>query len=469
MGLTLLVVLVGAVALAAMMPGLGFRRAGGAVALLGMAVLVTLAAGTALLQYRANLRRAAVTTARQAEVLLTAVEAGVKVHARRADMLDRARLSLLLDQLVADSEAEGIAISTVAGTGIMAYGVMQKAPETRWLPPASFSQRPPVDVDHVVFFRDTPLDPGPARPGMGPMGPPPGRGRGNPQMQPLPPGPYRIAVQYRLDGFHDQVARAVSERNLTLALAVGLAAAALAVVVSWRWRRRLASELEHARAEAVEQQRLAMLGAGLAHETKNPLGVVRGMAQSIAENPGGADVRAMAQRIVDEADRATGHISSFQSMARPIEPALENVGLDELLGDMAVLLRAEAPGEGIAIDTSGDGLVVRADAGMLRRALLNLGINAVRACEGSGTVRLSAFPVHGTVTLAVQDTGRGIAPEDLPRVTEPYFTRFAGGTGLGLPLVRNIARAHGWHLRIESAPGEGTTVFLEGVVAARGA
>jgi signal transduction histidine kinase len=65
--------------------------------------------------------------------------------------------------------------------------------------------------------------------------------------------------------------------------------------------------------------------------------------------------------------------------------------------------------------------------------------------------------------LRVSDTGCGIAPDDLPRVTEAYFTRFSGGSGLGLSMVDQIAAAHGWRLRITSVMGQGTQAALEGI------
>ncbi len=209
---------------------------------------------------------------------------------------------------------------------------------------------------------------------------------------------------------------------------------------------------------------MARLGAGLAHETKNPLGLVRGLAQSIAE--GGTsteETRRNASQIVDEADRISGQINGFLSVARTPEPALEDVALDVLFADVQRLVAAEAAQAGVALAFKANGLTVPADPGMLRRVLLNLLINAFRACKAGDQVTIEANPEHNAVAIQVRDTGCGITPEDLPRVTEPYFTRFSGGTGLGLALVSQIALAHGWRVQIDSAPGAGTTVTLAGL------
>jgi two-component system sensor histidine kinase HydH len=212
---------------------------------------------------------------------------------------------------------------------------------------------------------------------------------------------------------------------------------------------------------------LAQLGAGLAHETKNPLGLARGLAQSIAEaGDAGAESRRQARQIVDEADRIVGQINAFLALARPAEPVREDVALDHVFGGLQALVQAEAAQAGVSLRAAANGLVVRADPALLRRALLNLLINALRACERGGEIALEAGWRAGSVAVCVRDNGRGIAPEDLPRVREPYFTRFPGGTGLGLAMVEQVTAAHGWRLQIESEPGAGTRVTLEGMAPA---
>jgi signal transduction histidine kinase len=259
-------------------------------------------------------------------------------------------------------------------------------------------------------------------------------------------------------------------RNARLRLAGGAVVVLLAIgsgawaFVSQLHQRRLVTDLLLAEERVAQSERLARLGAGLAHETKNPLGIVRGLAQSILEAPdAGRDIRNMAQQIVDESDRTVGQINSFLGFARPVEPELKPVELQNLLNEMKPLFEAEARGKNIAIACEGSALTVRADEPMLRRALMNLVINAIRAVNAHGSITVRAERGAGGTRIAVEDTGCGIAPEDVPLLTDPYFGRFEGGSGLGLSIVDHIARAHGWRLRFESSPGEATRVSLEGL------
>ena len=259
-------------------------------------------------------------------------------------------------------------------------------------------------------------------------------------------------------------------RNARLRLAGGAIVVLLAIgsgawaFVSQLHQRRLATDLLLAEERVAQSERLARLGAGLAHETKNPLGIVRGLAQSILEVPGtNREIRTMAQQIVDESDRTVGQINSFLGFARPLEPELRPVNLTDLLDAMKPLFKAETRGKDIAIVCEGNELTVRADETMLRRALMNLVINGIRAVKAHGAVTVRAEDSADGARIVVEDTGCGIAPEDLGRLTDPYFGRFEGGSGLGLAIVDQIARAHGWRLTFHSEPGSKTQVGLEGL------
>ncbi|MBP7869406.1 MAG: Sensor protein ZraS [Candidatus Hydrogenedentes bacterium ADurb.Bin101] len=278
----------------------------------------------------------------------------------------------------------------------------------------------------------------------------------------LPPGPYTFVLAMDPTPW---IQRRAGVRNHTL---LGVLLAVLCVVlmtlilVSREHRRRLQRHLSDAEAATARQSLLARLGAGLAHETRNPLGLIRGMAQGIAESLQTApETRDRALRIIDETDRVAGQIDSFLSLAKPVETQMVPVPLAPLFENIAALVRDECGTAKINFRVGPAELTVLADVELLRKALLNLLLNAFKACKEGDEVILSAENTdarHGRIV--VRDTGCGIAPEDLPRVTEPYYSRFKEGTGLGLTLTSEIVQKFGGHLQLESKPDAGTTVHL---------
>ncbi len=226
----------------------------------------------------------------------------------------------------------------------------------------------------------------------------------------------------------------------------------------------LAAELETERERAHRQEQVAQLGAGLAHETKNPLGIVRGLAQSIGEcSHKEFPIKSRAQNIVDEVDRVIGGINSFLALARPQKAAPVSLDLDRFFEEFLPLAQMDASAARVDVSYTPLKCRVMADENLLRRAMLNLLLNALRASKAGQAVRIAGEIVNSRLSLRVTDMGCGIAQEDLPHVTEPYFTRFTGGSGLGLPIVEQIATAHGWKLKITSALDMGTQASLEGI------
>ncbi|MFH2010828.1 MAG: ATP-binding protein [bacterium] len=280
--------------------------------------------------------------------------------------------------------------------------------------------------------------------------------------------------QYVLTAMLDtsRVAREVNRQRIYFGIAGGLILAAI-VFGTWLFlvrvrQRQLQTELLLAEKQAAQSDVLAQLGAGLAHETKNPLGVVRGLAQAVGDTAGAsADVKQKAYEIVDEVDRTVGQINSFLRLSRPVEAHPEPVDLDGFFETFLPLLRAEGGGRAVEIRYTPSGLKILADEQLLRGVLLNLVANALQACGDTGIVSIEALGSGDGVTLTVRDDGCGITPEDLPEVKKPYFTRFENGCGLGLAICDQAARAHGWTLRIDSTP-PGTTVTLEGIARAGG-
>lgn len=234
-----------------------------------------------------------------------------------------------------------------------------------------------------------------------------------------------------------------------------------------------------------EEHRLAALGtmaAGLAHEIRNPLAGIKGAAQYLQGGVRGADAE-MVRVIIDEVDRLSEVVSQFLDYARPLQVHREPTTVHALVGHVAGVLRASGLPDGVQlVETLPDDLpALEVDPAKLTQVLLNLCRNAVEAMKEGGTLTLRAQVGFlrdpkarraPAVEIAVEDTGHGIAPDDLDKLFVPFFTTRHDGTGLGLAISRRLVHAHGGELDVRSAWGSGSTFTVRipvGATAARAA
>jgi signal transduction histidine kinase len=215
-----------------------------------------------------------------------------------------------------------------------------------------------------------------------------------------------------------------------------------------------------------------MMLAGIAHEVRNPLGgmelfsglVEEGIAELPAEVPSAvrAELADQAGRVRKELRYLTDVVSSFLAFARDTPLVAEPVDVPALLEDVASLSRRE--GRARLVVDDGDAGTVEMDRGRIKQALLNLVENALAATPADGTVTIRArrehTPAGSKLVLEVTDTGKGMDEDTLARAWQPFFTTKEKGSGLGLPLVKKLARDHRGDAEIESVEGRGTTVRL---------
>jgi PAS domain S-box-containing protein len=222
----------------------------------------------------------------------------------------------------------------------------------------------------------------------------------------------------------------------------------------------------------IQSERLAAIGrmsALVAHEIRNPLSSIGLNAELLeeelgAEEPGArAEARELLGAITREVEHLTEVTEDYLRFARLPKPRLQPEALDELLDDLLRFLQAEFAEAGVEIerDFAADLGPVAVDEGQLRQAFLNLLKNAVEAMPSGGRVVVQTRQVDGRVEVRIRDLGRGIEPEVLERIFEPFFSTRPGGTGLGLPLSQQILQEHGGRIRCESQPGQGTTFVVE--------
>jgi signal transduction histidine kinase len=231
----------------------------------------------------------------------------------------------------------------------------------------------------------------------------------------------------------------------------------------------LARTLDDMRAALrARDERLQMMLAGIAHEVRNPLGGLELYAGLLRESLGDRPERLEeVRRIEREVQYLKAVVTEFLAYARRAPPELGPVSVTDLLGEVRDLVAA--PGVSVEVDAPDGRQAVRADAGQLRRALLNLGRNAVAAAArahpaGGGTARVvlrARAAADGRVRIEVDDNGAGVEPALREKIFAPFYTTREKGTGLGLAFVREIARDHGSDVRVEDAPGGGARFWFD--------
>ena len=305
-------------------------------------------------------------------------------------------------------------------------------------------------------------DPGPP-PELAPGGesPQPRRERGRRPPFGRPPwmsdAEYQELIQKR--GVHSFVIalstnlmRTANARDLWLRSLVTALAAAAAGVSAFAWRGLVrSSELQIRLVKAGEMnahlKEMNLAAAGLAHETRNPLNLIRGLAQMISrEAQAPADVRERSSTIVDEADRVTAQLNEFINYSRPREVRRSLVALTKVITEVARALTPDTEDKAVRLKVPEHALVIEADEQLLRQVLFNLLLNAIQAVEQGGQIEVAYLPINGghSLTLEVRDNGPGVAPELRTEIFKPYVTMHQNGTGLGLAIVQQIVSAHGW-------------------------
>lgn len=215
--------------------------------------------------------------------------------------------------------------------------------------------------------------------------------------------------------------------------------------------------------ELEQHKKLSAMGemaAGLAHQLRTPLATALLYAANLAKDGlKDADRQRFSERIRERLHYLERMIQEMLMFVRGEVVGEEVFALDVVLQELGQIIEPQMAARGVRFVHGGSpsGLRIRGGRKALSGALLNLLENALQACERGGTVQLDWEGRGGQATVRVRDDGCGIAPEVQERLFEPFFTTRQEGTGLGLAIVRSVIEAHGGEVRVESAPGAGST------------
>jgi two-component system sensor histidine kinase HydH len=226
-------------------------------------------------------------------------------------------------------------------------------------------------------------------------------------------------------------------------------------------------EVRRLQDEIRRQEKLAALGglaAGVAHEIRNPLSSIKGLATFFADQfEDGTEPRNAAAVMIQEVDRLNRVISELLDFARPTDLSRGVAELPPLIDRSIKLIQQEAVNQNIQIKThiAEELCPVMIDADRIAQCLLNVYLNAIQAMEHGGTLTVRCYlGEKRQAHIAISDTGPGIASDRLGMIFDPYYTTKDKGTGLGLAIVHKITEAHGARLKVDSKPGEGATFTL---------
>ena len=221
--------------------------------------------------------------------------------------------------------------------------------------------------------------------------------------------------------------------------------------------------------EVLHRERLSALGnmaATVAHEVRNPLNAISMGLQRLKiefqPSQDGDEYSRLTQLMLGEVHRLNSIVEQFLSLARPLKINPEELRLQDTLKELAALEEGNAKQLKVQIRVvaSADLPPLKADREYLKQTLLNLILNGFQAMPEGGTLTLEAKTSNSNFLIAVTDTGTGIAPENLSRIFDPYFTTKAQGSGLGLAISRWIIESHGGTITAANESGGGCRVEI---------
>ncbi|MEQ1763488.1 MAG: ATP-binding protein [Pyrinomonadaceae bacterium] len=208
------------------------------------------------------------------------------------------------------------------------------------------------------------------------------------------------------------------------------------------------------------------VGAGLAHEIRNPLGAMRGAIQVLESSmPPNSIQTDLMGIILRESDRLNSIITNFLSYAKPKVGNYSEIDLRDSIRDTVTLLRHSPDVKEthtITENLSNQPIFVSADQTQIQQVFWNLTRNAIQAMPEGGELTISLdHGIGDRARIVIADTGKGMPPEQVEQLFEPFAKSTTGGTGLGLSIVYQIIRDHNGTINVRSAEEEGTTITIE--------
>jgi len=284
-------------------------------------------------------------------------------------------------------------------------------------------------------------------------------------------GPQLMGVLEFSQDITDDFKAAVNFQWVVIAISSGTALLLFLMLVIFIRRADTINAERVTRVQSLERdlhqaEKLASMGrvvAGIAHEIRNPLGIIQSSAELLlkkakAENANRVQI---IQVMFDEIKRLSQTVNDFLDYARPKTPRRDPVELSLILDQARVFLEQKAAEAGVEFTADYPGtMIVKGDKDLLYRAIYNIMVNAMQAMDKGGKLTISGTVDRSEVVLTFADQGPGFSEEVLEKLTDPFFTTKDTGTGLGLAIVVNILESHGAEIDFSNADEGGALVTV---------
>lgn len=234
------------------------------------------------------------------------------------------------------------------------------------------------------------------------------------------------------------------------------------------------TEINRMREDIRKHDRMAVVGelaAGLAHEIRNPLAVIRGAADELALHASNETLQERLRSMVLRESRHLNEIvGGFLDFARDPSTVRETMDVAELIEEIGDCVRQEfgsVASLNLDVDTGVAPVLVLGDRAQLKQVLVNLARNGIEAMNTRGTLRISTLPKGGHIEVRIDDDGPGISPSEASKIFEPFYTTKAAGVGMGLAVCMRIITAHNGDIEVGTSPSGGCSMRVKLPVAAR--
>lgn len=219
--------------------------------------------------------------------------------------------------------------------------------------------------------------------------------------------------------------------------------------------------LETQTARADRLSAVGELASGIAHEIRNPMGIIKTISQTLQEEEDRDSIVEGLAIIVKEIDRANKVIQTLLNFARPDSNRIEEVNINELIDEVLLIINKYALNKRIQISFDYDkDLIIMGDKEKLKQVFINVILNSIQSMGDGGTVSINTEVSDSGVNISFKDTGAGITKENLSKIFNPFFTTKEQGTGLGLAVSNRIIQDHNGYITIDSIVNKGTLVVI---------